>query len=214
MALEPAKYNKLEALRHQTISAGLALRNRPHTAIESRIADPRRDGYNTGMTLPSPMSAPNGGLSFRLADLAATAALADALAQRARAGDVIALHGTLGAGKTAFARAFITARMPDVGDVPSPTFTLVQTYDMADPAIWHFDLYRLDKPDDALELGLDEAFNDAISLIEWPERLGPYLPRRALHLHLEFVGQGSGEGARIAHVTGAGDWPARLETLT
>ena len=73
MALEPAKYNKLEALRHQTISAGLALRNRPHTAIESRIADPRRDGYNTGMTLPSPMSAPNGGLSFRLADLAAPA---------------------------------------------------------------------------------------------------------------------------------------------
>jgi tRNA threonylcarbamoyladenosine biosynthesis protein TsaE len=166
------------------------------------------------MALPSPISAPDGELAFRLADLAATADLAGALAARARAGDVIALHGPLGAGKTAFARAFITARAAlagqadALGDVPSPTFTLVQTYDMTDPAIWHFDLYRLDKPDDALELGIDEAFNDAISLIEWPERLGSYLPRRALHLSLDFDGE-----SRIARLTGAGDWPARLEKL-
>ena len=171
------------------------------------------------MALPSPISAPDGGLAFRLADLAATAELAAALAGCARAGDVIALHGPLGAGKTAFARAFIGARAAlagqadALGDVPSPTFTLVQTYDMTDPAIWHFDLYRLDKPDDALELGLDEAFNEAISLIEWPERLGPYLPRRALHLSLGFDGPGSEEGARIARLTGADDWPARLEQL-
>jgi tRNA threonylcarbamoyladenosine biosynthesis protein TsaE len=171
-------------------------------------------GYNKAMTLPSRIPTAEGDLSFRLADLAATAVLAVALAARARGGDVIALHGPLGAGKTAFARAFITARAAAagqadaLGDVPSPTFTLVQTYDMADPAIWHFDLYRLDKPDDALELGIDEAFADAISLIEWPERLGPYLPRRALHLHLAFDGE-----TRIARLTGADDWPARLETL-
>jgi tRNA threonylcarbamoyladenosine biosynthesis protein TsaE len=166
------------------------------------------------MALPSLIPAAAGGLSFRLADVAATAALAEALAARAQAGDVIALHGPLGAGKTAFARAFITAsalaagQADALGDVPSPTFTLVQTYDMTDPAIWHFDLYRLDKPDDALELGIDEAFSDAISLIEWPERLGPYLPRCALHLHLEFDGE-----ARIARFDAAGEWPARLEQL-
>jgi tRNA threonylcarbamoyladenosine biosynthesis protein TsaE len=166
------------------------------------------------MALPSPIPAAEGGPSFRLADLGATAALADALAARARAGDVIALHGTLGAGKTAFARAFIAARAAlagqaeALGEVPSPTFTLLQTYDMTDPAIWHFDLYRLEKPDDALELGLDEAFAEGIALIEWPERLGAYLPRRALHLHLSFDGEG-----RIARLSGAGDWPARLERL-
>jgi tRNA threonylcarbamoyladenosine biosynthesis protein TsaE len=211
MALGAVKYNKLEAAWPGRNSAGLS--------ADRRIADPSGDGYNKAMASSSPIAAPDGGLSFRLADLAATADLAGALAGRARAGDVIALHGPLGAGKTAFARAFITARAAlaeqtdALGDVPSPTFTLVQTYDMTDPAIWHFDLYRLDKPDDALELGLDEAFADAISLIEWPERLGPYLPRRALHLSLDFDGPGSEEGARIARLTGAGDWPVRLEKL-
>lgn len=149
-----------------------------------------------------------------LADLAATEALARRLAAAARAGDVIALHGPLGAGKTAFARAFIAARAAmtgeEIGEVPSPTFTLAQLYDMADPPLWHFDLYRLDKSDDALELGIEEAFADGIALIEWPERLGPYLPRRALHLHLEFA---EPEGARMAQLTGGGDWPARLESV-
>ena len=149
-------------------------------------------------------------LSLPLADLAATEALARKLAGIVRAGDVIALHGPLGAGKTAFARAFIIARAPDAGDVPSPTFTLAQLYDMADPVIWHFDLYRLDKPDDALELGIEAAFADGVALIEWPERLGGYLPRRALHLRLDFAG---GEGARTAELTGSGDWPARLESF-
>jgi len=164
------------------------------------------------MALPAPTSAPQGGLSFRLADLAATEALAAALAARAARGDVIALHGPLGAGKTAFARAFIMAKMGDaVGDVPSPTFTLAQVYDMAEPAIWHFDLYRLETPDDALELGIEEAFADAIALVEWPERLGAYLPRRALHLHLAFDAT---EGGREARLIGGADWPARLESLT
>ncbi|HEY4134440.1 MAG TPA: tRNA (adenosine(37)-N6)-threonylcarbamoyltransferase complex ATPase subunit type 1 TsaE [Alphaproteobacteria bacterium] len=149
--------------------------------------------------------------------MTATAALAAALAPLARAGDVIALHGPLGAGKTAFARAFIAAHAAGagldaaaVGDVPSPTFTLVQTYDMTDPAIWHFDLYRLKEAEEAMELGIDDAFASAISLVEWPERLGGYLPSRALHLHLAFD---AAEGARTARLMGGGDWPARLEKL-
>lgn len=163
------------------------------------------------MKMPSPIPAPDGALSFRLADLAATAALAGALAACAGRGDVIALHGPLGAGKTAFARAFITAKMGDaVGEVPSPTFTLAQFYDMADPAIWHFDLYRLETPDDALELGIEDAFADAIALVEWPERLGGYLPRRALHVHLSFD---AAEGERQVRLVGDGSWSPRLETL-
>lgn len=160
------------------------------------------------MTMASPSSPFS--LSVPLADLAATQALARGLAAIVQAGDVIALHGPLGAGKTAFARAFILARMPDAGDVPSPTFTLAQLYDLADPAIWHFDLYRLDKPDDSLELGIEEAFAGGIALVEWPERLAGYLPRRALHVHLEFA---PAEGARVAKLAGGGDWPARLESF-
>src|SRR4051812_29949378 len=104
-----------------------------------------------------------------LPDEAATAALAGRLAPLAARGDVVALTGALGAGKTSFARGFIAARAGRPIEVPSPTFTLVQTYDLPSGPIWHFDLYRLERPDDAIELGIDEAFADGISLIEWPE---------------------------------------------
>src|ERR1700688_5301802 len=111
---------------------------------------------------------------IELPDDAATAALAAHIAALARPGDVIALKGELGAGKTSFARAFIRARGGDE-TVPSPTFTLVQVYDLPDGAVWHFDLYRLRQPGDAWELGIEDAFRDGISLIEWPERLGTVL---------------------------------------
>ena len=97
--------------------------------------------------------------------------------------DVIALRGDLGAGKTVFARAFIRARTRPDEEVPSPTFTLVQVYEpagRADAAIWHFDLFRLATAEDALELGIEDAFGGAISLIEWPERLGRLLPASRL----------------------------------
>lgn len=144
-----------------------------------------------------------------LPDEAATAALAARLAALARPGDVIALKGELGAGKTAFARAFIRARGGGE-DVPSPTFTLVQVYELGDAAVWHFDAYRLRDPDEAWELGIEDAFRDGISLIEWPERLGALVPRQRLEITLA---QGRNPSARRALIDPGGDWEARLAGL-
>ena len=141
-----------------------------------------------------------------LPDEKATAALAARLAALAAPGDVIALKGELGAGKTTFARAFIRARGGDE-IVPSPTFTLVQVYDLSGGAIWHFDLYRLRQAGEAWELGIEDAFRDGISLIEWPERLGPLLPARRLEVALDF---GPKPAARRARLRGSGDWAVRL----
>jgi tRNA threonylcarbamoyladenosine biosynthesis protein TsaE len=119
------------------------------------------------------------------------------------------LRGELGAGKTCFARAFIHARGGDDA-VPSPTFTLVQTYDLPECRIWHFDLYRLRTAEEAWELGIEEAFEDGISLIEWPERFGALLPRRHLLVALDFA---AAAGARRATLSGESDWAARLATI-
>jgi tRNA threonylcarbamoyladenosine biosynthesis protein TsaE len=143
-----------------------------------------------------------------LPDAAATAALAARLAPLAVPGDVLALRGGLGSGKTTFARGFIAARAGRALEVPSPTFTLVQTYDLPGGAVWHFDLYRLERPDDAIELGIDEAFATGISLIEWPERLGDLLPGERLDLELDLAGAG-----RRAVLTPRDGWRARLSDL-
>jgi tRNA threonylcarbamoyladenosine biosynthesis protein TsaE len=144
-----------------------------------------------------------------LADEKATEALAARLAVVAHPGDVIALQGELGAGKTCFARAFIRTRGGDEA-VPSPTFTLVQTYDLPSGRILHFDLYRLRAAEEAWELGIEEAFQEGISLIEWPERLGILLPRRRLLVALDFA---AAPGARRATLSGDGDWVARLAAI-
>lgn len=153
-------------------------------------------------------------VSLDLADEAATGRLAAAIAASARLGDLIALTGDLGAGKTAFARAFVRARAGADIDVPSPTFTLVQTYDLPSGPIWHVDLYRTERPEEARELGLDEALADAIVLIEWPERLGPAfgaaLAANRLDLTLAF---GIGENERRARLTGHGSLARRLRSL-
>ena len=117
-----------------------------------------------------------------LADEAATNRFAAAMAALLRPGDTILLQGPIGAGKSAFARGVIRARLNRMEDVPSPTFTLVQTYDAPDGDIWHCDLYRLTDASEVLELGLDEAFQTAICLIEWPDRLGHDTPLDALTL--------------------------------
>ena len=138
------------------------------------------------MTAPDPQSP----LTLFLADEAATAALGARLARVARAGDVILLSGPIGAGKSHFARAFIRARLGQGEEVPSPTFTLVQTYGPPGDEIFHADLYRLTHPDEVWELGLDDAFSSAICLVEWPDRLGAHLPADALRLRLDARGEG------------------------
>jgi tRNA threonylcarbamoyladenosine biosynthesis protein TsaE len=146
--------------------------------------------------------------SLDLPDAAATRALAAKLAPLARAGDALTLSGELGMGKTEFARGFVRARAGRDIEVPSPTFTLVQTYDLPGGEIWHFDLYRLTDPEEIWELGWEAAREGAIALIEWPERLGPHLPEDRLDIALA---QGPGETARRATLAGGGDWARRWE---
>ncbi len=148
--------------------------------------------------------------SIILADEAATAALAAVLARQARSGDVLTLSGPLGAGKTSFARAFIAA-LGVRDEVPSPTFTLVQTYETAVATVWHFDLYRLTGPDEVHELGLDEALIDGIVLIEWPERLGTLLPRERLDVVLQ---PGAGVDSRQATLHGTARWQVPLTEMS
>jgi tRNA threonylcarbamoyladenosine biosynthesis protein TsaE len=149
----------------------------------------------------------------RLGSEEQTRAMAEALAPGLSAGDVILLDGPVGAGKSVFARAVISSRLEALGrheDIPSPTFTLVQVYDLDGVEAWHCDLYRLTDPAEVIELGLDEAFEEAICLVEWPERLGPERPAHAVTLHLEPDAQGA---ARIATWRGPESWAARLEAL-
>jgi len=142
---------------------------------------------------------------------AATVSIARRLAAVARSGDVIALNGDLGAGKTSFARGFIAALTGQAEEAPSPTFTLVQTYDSAQGTIWHFDLYRLARPDDALELGLEDALAEGITLIEWPSRIAAMLPKERLDLTLSFAP--GNDNARHLHLAGHGDWASRLQAV-
>jgi tRNA threonylcarbamoyladenosine biosynthesis protein TsaE len=148
-------------------------------------------------------------IAIDLPDETATAALAERLAGLAAPGDIIALEGDVGAGKTSFARAFIAAKGAGA-EVPSPTFTLVQTYRAETATIWHFDLYRLQSPDEAWELGIEEAFSEGISLIEWPDRLGSLLPPRRLDITLDFADLPQARQALLA----VGDtWRDRLSDL-
>lgn len=137
-----------------------------------------------------------------LAGEADTGAIGTALARVLRPGDTIALHGDLGAGKSTLARAILHA-LGWAGEVPSPTFTLVQTYDDLPVPVWHVDLYRLDHPAEADALGLFET--DAALIIEWPQRLGDRLPADALHLMLD----GSGDAPRRLTWTAPPAWEGR-----
>ena len=145
-----------------------------------------------------------------LPDEAATAAFAARISALAATGDIIALKGDLGAGKTTFARGFIRAR-GGTEEVPSPTFTLVQLYELGSVVVWHFDLYRLKFPEEAWELGIEDAFSEGISMIEWPERLGPLLPPRRLEIELLF---GDRPEARRAVLDAGEGWQNRLVGIT
>ena len=126
-------------------------------------------------------------VSLTLSSSDETANLARHIATRLTAGDVLLLDGPIGAGKSFFARTLILDLLPVPEDIPSPTFTLVQTYDTADFEIWHCDLYRLSTPYEVQELGIEDAFQDAVCLIEWPDRLGDLTPPYALTLTLSLT---------------------------
>ena len=129
--------------------------------------------------------------SFFLPDEAATERLGAALARRLRPRDVVALQGGLGVGKTTLARAILRAASGDPAlIVPSPTFTLVEIYDTPAGVFWHFDLYRLEEPEQVFELGWEEARADGMALVEWAERLGALLPRERLTVTLAMEGDG------------------------
>ncbi|MDB5698865.1 MAG: tsaE [Alphaproteobacteria bacterium] len=146
---------------------------------------------------------------MRLADAGATDRLGEALAGALRVGDVVALFGDLGAGKTTLARGVLRGLGFD-GDVASPTFPIVQVYDVPGMRLplWHVDLYRIDHHEELPELGLDEARDEAALIVEWPERLGADLWADSLQLHLASDG---GARALTAHVPPAweGRWPPR-----
>ena len=143
---------------------------------------------------------------------AETGRIAAAVGRVLSSGDCVLLQGDLGAGKTAFARALIRslAGDPDL-IVPSPTFTLSQSYDLPDFALTHFDLYRLGEAEEVFDLGWDDARADGVTLVEWPERLGPLRSPEALEIRLEATG--AGEEQRQLHGIGGPAWVSRLGSI-
>ena len=142
---------------------------------------------------------------LNLSGLDATRQLAGRLAGLLAPGDVVGLAGELGIGKTTFARGVIRALLGPETEVPSPTFNLVLVYELAETILWHFDLYRLEAPEEAYELGVEDAFADGISLIEWPDRLAALLPADRLDIALDILPSG-----RRARVTAHQSWIDRV----
>ena len=137
-----------------------------------------------------------------------TKALAIRIRENLQNGDIVLLKGEIGAGKSHFARSLIQAAMDTVEDVPSPTFTLVQTYDTIVGSIWHADLYRLSDQSEVFELGLIDAFGNDIVLIEWPDRLGYLEPQDALTVELVIL---ENDKREVIFSTSSCIWEARLE---
>ncbi len=156
-----------------------------------------------------------------LPDPAAAARLGAAVAARLRRGEAVCLQGPLGAGKSTVARGLVRALTRSDEDVPSPTFTLVQTYDGTRVAVAHFDLYRLRSAEEAYELGLEEALAVGAAVIEWPERLEGHLPRDRLEVALEIgadperatSGADAADAPRLARFSGHGAWIGRVDDL-
>lgn len=143
---------------------------------------------------------------FYTANETETGALAEKFAAISERGDIWALKGTLGAGKSVFARAFIK-KLTQAEEVPSPTFTLLQTYSASDVDIYHYDLYRLENPSEIFELDVEEAFYSGISLVEWPERMGGFAPRNMWNVLIEMCP----DGRKITVSTDDGNKQKRLE---
>ena len=146
--------------------------------------------------------------TIKLADEDATNRLGAVIAHLLQPGDAVCLWGPLGAGKSTLARGLIRALTRADEDVPSPTFTLVQFYETADFSLAHFDLYRLTRPDEVDEIGLDEALDQGAVVIEWPERLEGRLPVDRLDIEIAIAGAGADEH-RIARLMPHGAWEGR-----
>ena len=127
--------------------------------------------------------------TLSIANEAELIALGAALIPQLSAGQTVCLSGGLGAGKTTLVRGIIQSVLGDI-DVPSPTYTLVQTYDFPEYELWHCDMYRLERPEDGYELGLMDAFEEALCLIEWPDKLGNLIPENVLRIEIALEGEG------------------------
>ena len=160
------------------------------------------------MQAPDP-SEPSDSLPIRFASPEALEAFGARLAQRLGAGEAICLFGRLGAGKSTLARGLVRAMTQPDQDVPSPTFTLMQTYQGPDFSVAHFDLYRLKRPEEVFEIGLDEALDVGAVVIEWSERLEDALPPDRLDVRLEIAD----DGGRLATLRGHGVWTGREHDL-
>ena len=151
-------------------------------------------------------------ITIPLADAEATTALGARIAPLLRGGDAVLLYGPLGMGKSTLARGLIRALTRPDEDVPSPTFTLVQFYETS-PPVAHFDLYRLTRPEEAFEIGLDEALDEGAVLVEWPERLGDDVSWIA-GTHLLCITLSEHGDGRVATVSVAGTWETRRDDIT
>ena len=132
-------------------------------------------------------------MKWRVTSEKETAAVAAKFAPLLKKGDVVLLNGTLGVGKTTFVRALVRHLLKFEAEVPSPTFTLLQTYDTPKFTIYHFDFYRLKSPEEAYEIGIEDAFVDGVSLIEWPDKIAPLLPKMHKSLSFQLLEDGSRE---------------------
>jgi len=142
-----------------------------------------------------------------------TAAFAKKLGSVLKARDIVTLNGTLGAGKTAFARALIQGLCGEKTEVPSPTFNLLLTYECDKAPIYHYDFYRLEDPEEVWELDIEDAFEDGITLIEWVSDLQNLAPENSLDVSIT-IPERADETARLITVTGSKVWQDRLKTLT
>lgn len=194
----------------------------PGTAVAARPPRRMRDAFSR-LAGPARLRAVRHALTaammalretIDLPDAAATDRAGAALAGRLAPGDAVLLEGALGAGKSALARAAIAALLAEDGrveDIPSPTFTLVQVYETARGPVWHADLYRLSAPEEAVELGLDEALETAICFVEWADKLGPLRPSGALTATLEMTDPG--EGRRLALASEDARWAPAMAAM-
>ncbi len=139
-----------------------------------------------------------------------TEALAKKIGKVLKKKDFVALRGDLGAGKTSFSRSLIRSLGDKKQEVPSPTFTLVQFYDLPKFTIWHFDLYRIKHPEEIYELGWEDACHDGVVLVEWPENLGKLIPEDRIEIEIFFKGK---DDSRIATIKGLGKMEERLKSF-